>query len=503
MKINTKSKNFQIILFSMIGLAVLGIVVLFLTLTAPKEEEEEEENVTTTTTVDPALVMQPDEISGDVKKITVENSSGKYSVSLKGEGDEAHWVIDGSDVDEKLLSQSSFQSLADALTDMTARSLIEEEASDLSVYGLDKPQAKVTAEYEQGSMTLLIGGTVTSGAANYVMIEGGNAVYSYYTYLIQSFIEDDEMNLINTAVMPAYDSENEPPIHKITVTRKDMEKPIVIEELPDVPEGSDSIQVYAYTFTSPTDVYLDLGTGTEFLYAIFGLTAQKAVYLEDTDETRAATGLDDPFCQVDELVGDTVYRLYIGNAVTEEVTDEETGVTKTEVVGYYGMSNKVPGVIYLFSPDDLVWATMEINTYMSKMFLVPYIYDVDNVHYHDDETDFTVKITGNNEENAMYMDGVEVDSELFRSFYQYLVACRGEELYTDEARGDFIAEFTYTYEDEREPDTVSFYNAPDGERSIIIAINDVNVFTTKWNYQVRLRENAKAFLEGGEIVQNY
>ncbi len=503
MKINTKSKNFQIILFSVIGIAVLGLVVLFLTLTAPKEEEEEEENITTTTTIDPALVMQPDEISGDVKKITIENSTGRYSISLKGEGDDAHWVIDGSDVDENLLSQSDLQSVADALTDMTARSLIEEKPADLSAYGLDKPQAKVTAEYEQGSMTLLIGGTVTSGAANYVMIEGGNAVYSYYTYLIQSFIEDDEMSFINTQAMPNYDNETQPEITKITVTRKDMEKPLIIESLPDVPEGSDSIQVYAYTFTSPTNVYLDLGTGTEFLYAIFGLTAQKAVYLEDTDETRAATGLDDPFCEVDVLAGDTIYRLYIGDAVTEEVTDEETGVTKTEIVGYYGISNKVPGVIYLFSPDDLVWVTMEINTYMSKMFLVPYIYDVDNVHYHDDETDFTVKITGNNEENAMYMDGEEVDAERFRSFYQFLVSCRGEELYTDEERGDFIAEFTYTYEDEREPDTVSFYYAPDGERSIIIAINDVNVFTTKWNYQVRLRENAKAFLDGGDIVDNY
>lgn len=502
MKLDFKSKNFRIILFSVIGLAVLGLVILLLSVTAPDSEDGDgASSATTTTTVDPALVLQPEDM-GDIVSITVENPLGTYTVKLHHHDDESHWIIDGTDIDEKLLSQSNFESLAKAVTNMTARSVIEENPSDLAQYGLDEPQTKVTVNYSDGSFVLMIGDTVTTGSAYYIMVNDEPAVYSYYSYLIDSFITTDEMSFVNTVVMPAYDNEAAPKIKKITVTRKDLELPIILEALPDIPEDSDSVQIYAYTFTSPGDVYLDLYSGNEYLYAMFGLTAQKAAYLEVTDETRAATGLDDPFCEVDMLVEDTIYRIYIGDAVTEEITDEETGEVTSEIVGYYGISNKVPDVIYIFSPEEVIWVTMEPTQYMSKMFLVPYIYDLESVSYRDGDLEFEVTITGNNDDNTIYLDGEKMDGDLFRSFYQYLVGCRGEEMYTEEARGDFIAEITYTYEDKRGTDTVTFYSS-DEDRTVIIAINGNNMFKTKWNYGTRLLENAQALVSGGEIVQTY
>lgn len=501
MKLNLQSKNFRIILFSVIGLAVLGLVILLLSLTAPDDgEKEKEAEATTTTTVDPALVLQPED-NGKIVSITVENPQGSYTIKLHDHDGKSHWIIEDTDIDEDLLSQSSMESLASAVTNMTARSVIEEKPTDLAQYGLEEPQAKVTVNYTDGSFVLLIGDTVTSGSANYIMVNDDPTVYSYYSYLISGFMTGDELSLVNTAVMPAYDSNAAQKIHKITVTRKDLDAPIILEALPELPEGSDSIQIYSYTFTSPGDVYLDLYNGNDFLFAMFGLTADKAAYLEVTDETREATGLDDPFCEVDMLVDDVIYRLYIGDAITEEVTDEETGTVTTNVVGYYGLCNKVPDVIYTFSPSKLIWATMKTTDYMSKMFLVPYIYDLESVSYRDSDLEFTVAITGTNEDNTIYLDGEEMDGDLFRSFYQYLVSCRGEEMYTDDDRGDFIAEFTYTYEDKRDADTVTFYASE--SRDLIIAINGSNMFKTKWNYGTRLQENAQALVSGGKIVQTY
>ena len=500
MKLNVKSKNFRIILFSVIGLAVLGLVVLLLSLTAPSDGEEEE-TAATTSTIDPALVLQPED-KGDIVSITVENELGSFTSRRHDHDGESHWIIDDFDVDEALLSQTMLESLASTVSNMTARSVIEENPTDLAQYGLDDPQATVTVNYTDGSFVMKIGDTVTSGSANYVMINDSPTVYSYYTYEITGLMTGDRLSMINTAVMPAYDNDAAPVIKKITVTRKDLEKPIVLEKLPEVPEGSDSIQVYSYAFTSPGDVYLDLYSGTDYLYAMFGLSAKKAAYTEVTDETKAETGLDDPFCEVDMLVEDVIYRLYLGNAIVEEVTDRETGAVSHSITGFYGICNKVPDLIYVFNASDVIWATMQPDAYMSKLFLVPYIYDVETVSYRDNDLDFTVTITGNNDDHAMYMDGKEIDTSLFRSFYQFLVSCRGEEMYTDEARGEFIAEFTYKYEDDRGDDTVTFYSS-DEDRSVIIAINGNNVFKTKWNYGTRLLENARAFLDGGEIVQTY
>ena len=503
MKLNVKSKNFRILLFSVIGLAVLGLVILLLTVTAPSDGEEEEETATSTSTLDPALVLQPDlEEKGDIVSITVDNDLGSFTALLTQQDGESLWSIEGMDIDRKLLNTAKFDSLAATMTNMVARSVVEEKPADLAQYGLDKPQATVTVKYTDGSFVMKIGDVVTSGSANYVLINDDPTVYSYYTYEISSIISMDWLTMITTAVRPAYDSDTAGDINKITVTRKDLDKPIILEKLPEVPEDSDSIQVYSYAFTSPGDVYLDLYNGNEFLNAMFGLTADKAAYVGVTDELKAEVGLDDPFCEVDMLVGDVVYRLYIGDPITAEVTDEESGAVSTVVTGYYGICNKVPDVIYVFNISSLVWVTMEPDTYMSALFLVPYIYDLDTVSYHDDSVDFTVTITGNNDENAMYMDGEEISASLFRSFYQFLVSCRGEEMYTDEARGDFIAEFTYTYEDDRDPDTVTLYSSEE-DRTVIIAINGRNVFKTKWNYGTRLLENAQAFISGGEIVQTY
>ncbi len=500
MKINTKSKNFRIILFSVIGLAVLGGVVTVLSLTAPKDDKEQTDQ-TTQTTEDPALIVQPNDL-GEIKSVAVENDLGTYTVNISKKDGEAEYTIKGLEkLNPKRLNTSAFTSLVNNLTNMTARSVVEENATDLAQYGLDKPIAKVKAEYEKGSFSFIVGNTVTSGAANYFLVEGSNTVYSYYNYSLNAFTSYDEYDFIGTTVMPTFDQTNAPDIKKVTVTRKDWDLPLIMEAMPELPEDSTSVQVFSYTFTSPYDVYLDLTIGNDFLNAMNGLAAEKAVCINPTDEDKKKYGIDDPFCEVDQLAGEEIYRLYIGNAITEEVKDEETGVTETKTVGYYGYSNKVPDIIFRFSAESLIWTSMDVSTYMSKLFLMPFIYDLNTVHYKDASCEFEVKIEGNNNDAKFYMDDKEIDGDLFRNFYQYLVGCRGEEIYTEDEKGDFIASFSYDYRDDRDTDTVTLYESSD--RTVIIDINGKNVFKTKWNYQTRLLENAKAFLAGEEIVQNY
>lgn len=501
MKINTNSKNFKIILFSVIGLIVLGAVVLVLSLTAPKDGEDDPEQ-TVAATEDPALKLQPDDL-GAVRNILVENSQGSYTVSItEKDGEKAYSLKGMEDLDEGVLNKNTFDSLVKNLTGMTARSVVEENPADLEQYGLDKPQAKATVTFENGSYTILIGNTVTTGSANYLMVEGKNTVYSYYTYSLDCVLTYDAMNFVGTSVIPTISESDSASLTKITVRRKDWNEPLILEALPEIPEDSTSIRVFSYTFTSPYDVYLDLNTGSDYLAALSGLTAEKAVVVNPTEEDYEKYGLTDPFCEVDELVGDTIYRLYIGNAITEEKTDEETGVTNTNTVAYYCYSNKTPHAIYRVSADSLIWTSMEVNAYMSKLFLMPYIYDVDTFSFKNADHDFTVKIDGDAEECTFYLNNEEIDGAQFRSFYQYIVSCRGEDLYTDNEKGELLAEYTFTYRDkDMDPDTVCLYSSED--RTVIIAINGKNVFKTKWNYQTRLAENATALVEGGEIIDRF
>lgn len=492
-----KSKNAQIILFSVIGLVVLGAVVAVLMLTQPKGEGSEEE--TTVTTVDPALVMN-EYTSADVTKIEVTNESGSFVIVPFDNEGTAEWTVEGLEIDHSLLSQSSFTTIVGYVAGMTAKTVVEEDASDLAKYGLESPAASVSVTYSDGTVFgFKVGAEAPTGSANYFAKAGSNTVYTYSSYKLSTLTAATGMTFVTTTVMPSYDTETAPTIKKVTVKRTDLEQPIVLQSLPEAEEGS--INVYTHEFTSPVTGYLDLTNGDTFLYGMYGLTAASAAYAM-SDENKEKTGLTEPFCEVAMLVEDSIYRLFLGDAIVQDVTDETSGVTSQQIVGYYGYCNQVPDIIYVFSSDTVFWATMGVGDYMSEMFLMPYVYDLSGVSYYDAANDFTVEVTGDNTDNHFYIDGEEINGDDFKSFYQYLISAKGNEFYTDDAKGELIARVTYTYESaDIEPDVVEFYSCED--RSVIIAVNGANCYKTKQMYTIRLLENAEALLTGGEIVLTY
>ena len=497
-------KNKQILIFSLIGVAVLGLAAALLMLTQP-DSSDGEETATEETIVDENLIISQAE-EEEIASIRIKNDKDDYTIvrTVDEEGN-ASWSIEGVEIDPDLYNSGTFEAVAGYAQDLTAKEMVEENSGDLSKYGLDTPTAEVTVTKTDGTQTgFILGDSAPAGSYTYVAKKGSNDVFTNYTYKVNSFYNYSRLSYVITEVTEAYDSTTAPTVQKITVKRKDLEQDIVLEALPELPEDSDSIAVFSHQFTSPYNVNLDLSAASQYVYAMYGLTAEEAAYLEVTDETKALTGLDDPFCEVSMLVEDTIYRLYIGNAIEEEYTDETSGVTSKTITGYYGYCNKVPDVIYVFSPDTVFWATMNVEDYISKIFLMPYIYDLTEVSYDDGETSFTVTVEGNNEENRFTLaDGTEVDGELFKTMYEYMVQARGEELYTDEAKGELIATYTYKYEDVTKEDSVVCYYESVDDRSVIVNVDGKNLYKTKTMYVTRLLENAKAFLEGREITLTY
>lgn len=496
-------KNLKIIVFSAIGIAVLAITAIVLSLTAPENEQGESES--TTTTADERLNLVATD-TARIETVTVTNKNGVYTIGKTEHHDNTEWTIVGEDIDQHLYDQSKFETVIGNAAQMKANSVVEENADDLAQYGLDSPEASFTTSFSDGTeKTIEIGGINPSGTSLYIKEKGQNTVYTYSNYKLNYFTNYTATSFVLTQVMEAYDSQTAPVITKLTVKRKDMEKDIVLEALPEPDEDSDSISVYSHTFTSPFNCYIDFNDGPAYLYGLYGLTALSAEYLEVTDETKEKTGLLEPQCEVAMLVEDTIYRLYIGNAVEETVVDEQTGVETTVVVGYYGMFNQVPDVIYLFDPASLPWVTNPPEDYASEIFLMPYIFDLTNIEYEDAELSLDIRIEGTNENNAFYDNGTneKVDGDSFKELYQFFVSARGDSFYNADERGEKIATITYHYENESmEPSVVEFFEGVE-DRQVIIAVNGINVYKTKPMYTVRLLENVRAFLNGEEIVLSY
>lgn len=513
------SKNMQILIISAVGIIILAAVVVLLLLTQPKETAETEDSGTSAeTTADPALVFS-DKTAEEVKSVTVTNRNDTYTILSEietitnsdgtTEENQVWSVVDiGGECD---LNQAAFNTIAKNSASITAKQLVEENCAELEKYGLKEPVAEVTVVYaDDTSVSFNIGNTVpTDTSSTYFGIKGSNDVYIYATSKINCYA-NTRYYYVKTQLMDAYDTEKAPMVEKITVVRSDLDEPVIIEAIPETSENSEYVSYSSHRFTSPYDVYLDQTNHSDLVYGMFGLTASEAVWVGMEDKDYEVAGLNDPTAVITMLFLNKEYTLTLGSPLVNK-TENSDGTVTTTLAGYYGTFSEDPDVLYMFSASSVPWATMDVSDCMARLFLLPYIYSLDSVVYKDDNKtiEFDIKEipAASEDEKAtyeFYMNGEKIeDEDKFKELYQYFISAYGEDIYTDEARGEFICSLTYRYSDPNRPeDVVEFYNSVD-DRKTVIAVNGNNLFKTRQMYSTRLVENIENYLSGGEISLNY
>lgn len=497
-------KNTRIIIFSLIGIIVLGAVTAILLLTAPTDETESD---TATDTVDTTVTLV-EKTTAELTKLTVTNDEGTYDILPNGTDTDGCilWTIE--DVATAPLVQATFESAVKNAVSLSSSTVVEENVTDMAKYGLDEPVAVYTAHFADGtSFTLNIGNSVPNSATKtYISPADSTTVYIGSSSAL-GYFEYSKFDFINCQLLEAVSSENSPEISKLTVERADLEKPIVIEMLPEAEEGD--LNVFSYGLTSPYDIYLDLNNGTTYLYGLYGLTASEACWVGMEESDYALSGLDNPLCTVTMLVNGKTYTLKVGAPIGTKSTSE-SGAETTSITGYYAMFSEIPDVLYILDASTFPYMTMQASDCMSKLFLMPYINTLDKIIYKDstqtlefDLSYIAPETEDGNGTNEVYLGGEKLDIDRFKTLYQFMISARGEDIYTDAERGDFIASLTYVYNDtSKTSDVVEFY-ASANDRKTVISLNGSNLFKVRQMFSTRLVENVAAFLSGGDIELNY
>ncbi len=490
-------KNTKIILGSVIGLAVLGAATLALVLTQPKDDTADSGTSSDTS------VSITDYETDDISTLTIKNESGEYTINRLGK---EKWGIDS--IPEALANSSSYSTAMSSAGGMSAKQVVEENATDLAKYGFDKPTATVKMTFKDNKaedMTCLIGIKYEGENSWYVKTDKSNTVYLVSNSGV-SFAMNDELSYVNKSTLVAsYDSENDT-VNRVRVERKDLEKDIVLDKLPEETDKEFSSTYVAYAMSSHNGILADDELDQKVVYGLYGISASDVFAVSPTDEQKKQAGLDDPDCTVTMVSNeDTVTKLTIGSAVYTVTKNEETGEEIKTITGYYGMlSDK--DAIYVFSPDDLPWLTVTPENILYKLFLTPYIYYLDGVTIYDsDRKAYDFKITGDADNSSFSYDGKEVDSAKFKSFYQYLLSAYAEQIYLDDLTDDnkFIAGITYDHREEgKENDVVEFYSS-ESDRTCIIVVNGDVRYKVRQVYATRLLDNLNALLTGGEIVSDF
>lgn len=510
------SKNKQIMIWALVAVAVLGAVTAVLLLTAPKKETQEEDTSTSVTAdIDENNdLMLFDHQESELAEVSVTNADGTYSITPSGKTDadgKILWTI--ADIETAPLDNSTLSTAAGYAVSFEAREFVEEvaDSSVLAKYGLAEPRSTVTAKLTDGTeFTFKIGDEVPSSASSIYMTVDGKTVYTCYKTHVTNFL-NNKYSYVDLKAIPDYDTSSEE-IVKMTIERVDLEEPLVIEMIPG-DDNEDNVQVYAYRLTSPYYAYMDLTDAPTFLYSIFGLTASACEVVGLDENDRNITGLSAPNCTVTVETNVRTYTLTIGNGLADETTDENGNTTK-KLNYFYGVSGDYPDVLYKFAASNLEVLTIQPQTLISKLFLMPYIYSLKSVTYSDpsgrsvDIGIETIKAAAEGEEDIhnFTLNGEPTEDQPVKNLYQYLISAAGEDLYFDEDKGDLIAEITYNYIDPNAgmngKDIVRLYSS-NTDRKVIINLNGENLFKTRQMYATQLVSNIDKFLSGEEIVLTY
>jgi len=117
-----------------------------------------------------------DFISTDIESVTLKNKSGTFVIVKKDED----WAL--SEPADIRYDSSVLSSIVINSASIVADKVIEEDAQDLSIYGLDDP-AIVTVKSKDGtSVTLEIGNQTPTGGGYYTKLQGKNKVYMISKY---------------------------------------------------------------------------------------------------------------------------------------------------------------------------------------------------------------------------------------------------------------------------------------------------------------------------------
>ncbi|GHU68605.1 hypothetical protein FACS1894184_11000 [Clostridia bacterium] len=125
-------------------------------------------------TAEPAYLLV-DKTKADFVSATVESNGQSYTMTYNG----SVFAIEG--MPQFMLDQTKASSLCTSLTYLYVND-IESNPTDLSLYGLAEPKAKVTARYKDGtSRVFLLGAEAPSGYRYYFKEESSPKVYTVYS----------------------------------------------------------------------------------------------------------------------------------------------------------------------------------------------------------------------------------------------------------------------------------------------------------------------------------
>ncbi len=457
-------------------IAAVGILVAVYFIVKNRPADIEEESTAPEFTSIDVTDIERDE----VKQIELIHEGGRLVVEKQvikaqeeDEDDETVWrPVYDFDIP---LNEGNISRLLYAASGLSAKRIIEEGPDDLSVYGLDDPQAEVRVDLEDGSVIrYFLGNASPTGDSYYLMKEGDENVYAVRNYPAEAFLFT--LDDLRSDTLPTVNLQN------LTYLRIENEETIEIE-LVD-PESDEFVHSFSsYKMTQPYSIPRAGSSDKigEYLENFPRLYIGKVI--TDQADDLSVYGLDPPRAQLEirDANGGKLHLLFGTEAdeggVYAKQADEDKIFTITEDLGFLDQKafDFVDKFILLINIDLVESFTIKTpnKTYTSTI-------ERETVEKEGEEEDEVIA--------TYFLNGVEIAEKPYKKFYQKVIGLLVDSENPDPKEGK--AEVTISFDLNKEgakmpyaelvPLNKNFYSVyQDGISEFVLSKVQVDAMTAK------------------------
>jgi hypothetical protein len=409
--------------------------------------------------------------TNDIVEMTVQNKEGKYVFVKNGE----EWKLSAPYTFK--IDNNAVNSLAINVSSLTASKVLEENATNLAQYGLDKPDV-ITIKTKDGKLTVVeVGDEAPTRSGYYAKGQGSNKVYLIDSYTGEKLkISENTIRVKNLFDVTSAD---------VIAFGMDRKGKTVF--------SSKKFDDTTWTMSYPINANVELGEVTPMIDAVTKSTVIN--YVESNAADLSQYGLDKPSYAFDFETSKGKSKLLLG----------KEKIKGTEIFAKLDNSNEVFTVDY----STFTFVDKPLKEIMEVFAYIPNIGDVNKIVLemdgHKDTYDLQVDPEGkDNDKDKFYINGKlavmknENGDQYFRKHYQALIGVTLSEIEPD-GKPSGKADITITYSLKKQPGTMKVEFIPKDSRYYYVVKNDtysgILVDRKKMNEPEGVRETYKQLMD--------
>lgn len=435
-----------------------------------------------------------------VQKIEIENQSGTYTIlsetptekATDAQGNETEqtqqtiYTLVG--FEDAALQTGQADSIANQASNMSTTAIIDIKGENLGDYGLDKPRAKVTTTFTDGTVVKMdIGNDAPSDLGTYIKYSDKNEIYLTGKDSANAFMFS-VLDLLDKNITDKTTTEDAAKLESMTLSGAHFTDKVTI-----VPNDDETCAAY-YKMTAPREQFVNVVNGDTVKGNIRGLYATAVISYHPSGDQLSEYGLSKPAATVEAKFADGAgYKLSASEADSD---------------GNIYLYNHDSNIIYQLSATSVAWATTSYEELKYEYVMKPvqdklssievtadgktYKFELEKVTKTDDDGNETTstKITCGDKSIA---------ESKFSTFFDNLTNVQrngnGE---SASPSGKAVLTVKYNYNNGKATDTVSYYTADN--RKMLAQVNgksDTYVFET---YTSKIIEDAPKLADGGTVT---